>query len=221
MVNGAQEFRRADDFRSNEPSGVAPLGAAFERLVDEARGGSPAALGQLLEGCRRYLLLVANDSLDSDLRPKVGASDLVQDTFLEAHRDFSHFHGTTESELLAWLTKILTNRVCNNVRHYRGTLKRDVEREVSLEAEWEGVPSNVSLQLVTPTHATVEQDEAERLREAIVRLPKAMRDVLVLRTWERQTFVEIAAQLGGSADSMRKLWGRAVRKLQSELEKRP
>ena len=94
-----------------------------------------------------YLLLVANDSLDSDLRPKVGTSDLVQDTFLEAHQDFSHFHGTGERELLAWLTKILTNRLCNNVRHYRGTLKRDIEREESLEMEGEVEQRSLSRQL--------------------------------------------------------------------------
>ena len=98
MVDGVENQNGREEFA--HVAGDLSLGEGFGRLIDEARGGSALAMGQLMERCRRYLLLVANDSLDSDLRPKVGASDLVQDTFLEAHQDFSHFHGTTERELL-------------------------------------------------------------------------------------------------------------------------
>jgi RNA polymerase sigma-70 factor (ECF subfamily) len=48
-----------------------------------ARKGSREALGRLLETCRPYLLLVANNELDRDLQAKAGASDLVQETFIE------------------------------------------------------------------------------------------------------------------------------------------
>jgi hypothetical protein len=36
-----------------------------------ARNGSPDALNWLLEKCRPYLLMIANEELESDLRPKV------------------------------------------------------------------------------------------------------------------------------------------------------
>jgi RNA polymerase sigma-70 factor (ECF subfamily) len=201
-------------------SGSLP-GTGFDQLIAQARSGSTAALGQLLDRCQHYLLLVANGSLDSDLRPKVGASDLVQDTFVEAHQDFSHFHGTTERELLAWLTKILIHRLSNNVRHYRGTSKRDVEREVSLEVGCDVDDVSLARPVAAPMQAIIAQDEIARLRAALERLPKRMRDVLLMRTWERRTFVEIAARLGGTPDSVRKLWGRAVCRLQAELQERP
>ena len=219
MVNGVENGFGGEDRAHG--AGEPLLGEGFGQLIEQARGGSELALGQLLERCRRYLLLVANDSLDSDLRPKVGASDLVQDTFLEAHQDFSHFHGTGERELLAWLTKILTNRLCNNVRHYRGTLKRDIEREESLEMGVEVEQRNLSAQVAAPVQALIAVDDSQRLREALQRLPKPMRDVLILRTWERQTFVEIAAQLEATPDAVRKMWGRAVRRLQAELQDQP
>ena len=56
----------------------------FGRLLAEARTGSRQALGQILESCRNYLLLIAGKELTSDLQAKGGASDLVQETFLEA-----------------------------------------------------------------------------------------------------------------------------------------
>jgi DNA-directed RNA polymerase specialized sigma24 family protein len=99
----------------------------------------------------------------------VGASDLVQDTFLEAHQDFSHFHGTGERELLAWLTKILTNRLCNNVRHYRGTLKRDIEREESLEMGGEGLPAPflAALRRALRHYGVTDLDRSSALDEAL------------------------------------------------------
>src|SRR5947209_3557782 len=67
-----------------------------------ARTGSADALGRLLEACRGYLLLIGQRELDPALRAKGGASDLVQQTFLEAQRDFARFRGATEADLLAW-----------------------------------------------------------------------------------------------------------------------
>jgi RNA polymerase sigma-70 factor (ECF subfamily) len=56
----------------------------LEDWLAEARQGSREALGRLLEGCRHYLLLMANQDTGPDLRAKVAPSDLVQETFLEA-----------------------------------------------------------------------------------------------------------------------------------------
>ncbi len=100
------------------------------RSLDAALAGSLDALGETLEGCRFYLLAVAERDLDLDLRAKGGASDLVQETFLEAQRDFAQFGGKTPDELLIWLRRLLKNNMANFLRHYRGTAKRRSAREV-------------------------------------------------------------------------------------------
>ncbi len=215
------ETQDASSVRDGLSNGIGfspTVSGGLDLLLKQARGGSKPALGQLLERCQRYLLLVANESLDSDLRAKGGASDLVQDTFLEAHQDFPRFQGSTEPELLAWLTKILTNRVSNNARHYRRALKRNVNREVSLEAGCDPGELCSTTQVSAPINAIIANDDTVRLQAALQRLPEAMREVLILKTWDRQTFVEIGARLQASPDAMRKLWGRAVQRLQIELQ---
>ena len=67
-----------------------------ERWLPAARAGSSEALGQMLDAYRAYLLQIAGRELDTQLRAKAGASDLVQETLLEAFRDFAGFHGDTE-----------------------------------------------------------------------------------------------------------------------------
>jgi RNA polymerase sigma-70 factor (ECF subfamily) len=54
-----------------------------------------------------YLLLLARLQIGRRLQSKVDAADLVQETFLEAHRHFTQFRGRTEEELVGWLRQIL------------------------------------------------------------------------------------------------------------------
>src|SRR5205807_266881 len=96
-----------------------------------AQAGSSEALGQVLEACRGYLLLIAQQELDTALQAKGGASDLVQQTFLEAQRDFGGFQGSTHEALLAWTRRLLLNNLANFRRAYHRN-KRQVSREVVL-----------------------------------------------------------------------------------------
>ena len=62
-----------------------------ESLLRRARAGDSAALGELLELYQNYLLLLARVQIGRRLQSKVDAADLVQETFLEAHRHFAQF----------------------------------------------------------------------------------------------------------------------------------
>src|SRR6516162_4284182 len=104
------------------------------QLIRAARAGSSEALGRLLEGCRAYLLLAANRDLASDLRAKGGASDLVQDTFLEAQNDFPQFQGHTHQDLLHWLCGILRHNLADFRRRYRDRAARQINQELRLNA---------------------------------------------------------------------------------------
>jgi RNA polymerase sigma-70 factor (ECF subfamily) len=193
------------------------------RWLPQARSGSKEALGQLLESCRAYLLMVAEKELDPDLRAKGGASDLVQETFLEAQRDFARFTGATEAELLAWLRRLLLNNLANFTRGYRETQKRAVGREVQVPGGASSAEVGQELPGTTPTPSDVvmEREQAEAVRAALGRLPEDYRQVLLLRHQEGLSFEEIALRMGRSANAVQKLWVRAVEQVQQELGIRP
>src|SRR5579864_4872324 len=106
-----------------------------EELIQEARAGTEAALGRLLELYRNYLRLLARVEIGRRLQGKLDASDLVQETFLAAHRNFDQFQGTVEPQFVRWLRQILANRAANLVRHYFGTQGRDIRLEQELAAD--------------------------------------------------------------------------------------
>jgi RNA polymerase sigma-70 factor (ECF subfamily) len=185
-----------------------------------ARAGSREALGQVLEACRHYLLAVAGEELDPHLQAKGGASDLVQQTFLEAQRDFGRFQGGTEAELLAWLRRLLQNNIADFTRRYRATAKRRAGREVALEVDTPSGAPGPSLAVDTPTPSgqLIARERTEELREALGRLPEEYRRVITLRYQEERSFEEIGRVLQRTPNGARKLWLRAVERLQHELD---
>jgi RNA polymerase sigma-70 factor (ECF subfamily) len=183
-----------------------------------ARAGSADALGRALEACRAYLLLVAERELDPDLRAKGGASDLVQETFLEAQRDFARFSGSSADELRAWLRQLLVHNLANFARGYRRTGKRRLDREAAADDRgWQ----DLSADTPSPSGRAMARERDEALERALARLPEDYRRVLVLRYQEGRPFEEIGRRMGRSANAVRKLWGRAIERLQAELEVPP
>jgi RNA polymerase sigma-70 factor (ECF subfamily) len=205
--------------KPSEPNQEPPEGVAS--LIAEARVGSLPALGRLLEMCRAYLLGVANRELDSQLQAKAGASDLVQEAFVEAQRIFARFQGNTADELLAWLRAILLNKLSDFERHFRATGKRQVGREVALDQGSEARPPGDLLQgdAPTPSSLAAREELSEAVRLAMARLPEHYRQVLVWRQWEDLPFEEIGRRLNRTMDAARMLWWRALERLQQELEK--
>lgn len=188
------------------------------KWIAEAQQGNREALGRLLEMCRHYLLLAANQELSPALAAKVAPSDIVQESLMEAGRDFPRFRGTNEEELLAWLRGILRHNAANVRRHFE-TEKRQMAREVPLvDVPRAEMPVE---QTESPSRQAQAHEQDEQLEKALRRMPEHYRQVLVLHTSEGLTFVQIAEKLDSNADAVRKLFGRAVEELTRLLETPP
>jgi RNA polymerase sigma-70 factor (ECF subfamily) len=201
------------------PTPQPELSAEFVRWLAAARSGSAEALGRLLEGCRQYLLLVANEELPSDLRPKVAASDLVQNTFVKVHEHFAQFRGSTPDEFFAWLRRILLNDLANCARHYHETGKRQLSREVPLaDTPPANLQNGLASQADSPRTQLLAQEKADALDRALEQLPEHYRDAILWRTRDGLAFEEIGRRLDRSERAARKLWVRALERLQELLE---
>jgi RNA polymerase sigma-70 factor (ECF subfamily) len=188
-----------------------------------ARAGSREALGKVLEAARHYLLSIARQEIDPDLRAKNSPSDVVQETFVEVQRAFGQFQGETEAELLAWLRQLLLHRVGKLRRRYRDTQKRRLAREVTLGGDdsSDGPAGGLAAKVPSPSGQAMEHEQDQALRAALGRLPDDYRRVITLRYEEQLPFEEIGRQLQRSPDAARKLWARAVERLHEELDPPP
>lgn len=187
-------------------------------LIQRARGGEKQALNELIETWRTYLLFVANAELDAELKPKLGASDLVQSACVDIHKHFHEFRGDTVAEWKAWLRQLLLRDVQDVRRRFREAGKRDLNREQQF-ADGEGFQFDPAGEDLSPSASLIAWEETEALREALARLSDEHRLVIRLRNWDDLPFAEVGKRLNRSEDVARKLWSRAVKKLQVELER--
>ena len=158
-----------------------------------------------LEDCRRFLLAVANAEMPGHLTPKGGASDLVQEALVAAHRARDRFRGRTLGELRAWLRGILANELADFRRRYKAA-RRDAAREVPAGAD-------AAHDRPGPVDQLIRAERAAAVTAAVDRLPPAAREVVVLRVEFRLGFREIGARVGRTEEAARKVFVRAVDEL--------
>jgi len=195
----------------------------FADRIAAARLRADADLGALLDLYRGYLLLLARMEVGPRLQRKVDPSDLVQETLLDAHRQFGRFAGNSEAQFLAWLRRILAGKAANTVRHYFGTQGRNVNQELEgeLTESFERASGQLSQLAVapsgTPSQHALQREQAVLIADALQHLSEDHREVILLRHWDELTFPQIAERMQRSVDSVEKLWIRALGKLKQSV----
>lgn len=205
---------------------LAATAGRIEPLTDTpaTSSASPAPGDSWGERLRRYepwLRLLAKLEIDSRFQGKFSASDAVQQTLLEAWQNWDRFRGQDEAQRRAWLRQILAHQLAKLVRHFAGTQKRDMAREISLEASL-GQSSLRLDQLLAADHSTpsaqaVAHEQALRLAQVLEQLPDDYRQVIVLRNLEDLSHDEIAARMNRSVGAVRMLWVRALAALREKM----
>jgi RNA polymerase sigma-70 factor (ECF subfamily) len=188
-------------------------------LLERARAGDEAARDRLFVVCRNYVSIAARAEVASWLKAKVDASDLVQQTLLEAHRGLANFRGTTEGEWLAWLKRILSHNAADFVRRFHGVEKRRAAREVSLAGpdDSQAIAPQLSDGGPTPSQLIMQKEMQLQVADAVSRLPEDYQEVIILRNLQQLAFDEVAERMGRSRPAVQMLWMRAIRKLQEVL----
>jgi RNA polymerase sigma-70 factor, ECF subfamily len=181
---------------------------------------NPEDRAAALEGCRPYLRLLAQLNLAAALKPKFDASDIVQETMLDAHQALSEFRGQSDEELRAWLRQILARRLLRASRDF-GREKRNVARERSIEAALDDSSARIEGWLAaeqsSPSQRADRNEQTARLADALSSLPEAQREAVVLHYWQGWTVAAIASELGRSTSAVAGLLKRGLKLLRLQL----
>lgn len=166
--------------------------AADLALVRAAREGDRAAFGGLYQQYRHMVhgILLAHV-------PHKDAEDLMQDVFVRAMRLLPDLR--EPAAFGGWLAAITRSLAMDHLRRSKHLVEAN-ERTCGASRE------NVN-----------DQSEAQRVMEALRRLPEAYRETLVLRLVEGMTGPEIAARTGMTPDSVRVNLCRGMKLLRAKL----
>lgn len=197
------------------PSENAPPSAAGAMPTGDVRTG-------WLLRYQAWLRLLARNEIDSRFAGKFDPSDAVQQTLLEAWKGWDQFRGTEEPQRLAWLRQILAHQLAHLARHYGGTQKRDVAREVSIDQTLCHSAQRLDALLPasdpSPSGIAAASEQRLRLAEVLERLPDDYRQVILLRNIEELPHEEVARHMNRSEGAVRMLWLRALAALKDAMQ---
>jgi RNA polymerase sigma-70 factor, ECF subfamily len=167
-----------------------------------------------------YLQVLARVQLNPRYRAKLSASDLVQQTMMQAVNGFGEFQGKTEAELRGWLRQILAR----NLAHLHRDLhrdKRDIDRERSIEDRLHQSSMRLEGLLAgneaSPSQQAITRERVMALAGALERLPESQRDAVRLYYLEGLKIGDVAGQMGRSTSAVAGLLHRGLKALRSVM----
>jgi RNA polymerase sigma-70 factor (ECF subfamily) len=183
-------------------------------------GGTNDAVGVDLEQFRPYLLMLARLQFDEALQAKVGASDVVQQTLLEAHQSIADFRGTSDREWAAWLRRILARNLADELRKFRCG-KRNLKLEASLPASLHDSALRLESWLAqddaSPSECAIANEQFMDLVEALMKLPDDQRRAIELHHLQGWSAAAVARQFGRTEVAVAGLLRRGLKRLRELL----
>lgn len=131
------------------------------------------------------------------------AVEATADAFLAAWRRFEEIPPDPQARL--WLFGVAHNTLRNR--------QRSVRRLLRLRGRLASASTVVPV--VSPEAVVVRREQDEEVVEALSRLRRRDREVLMLRLWEEATYDEVASVLGCSRHAAEQRYSKALRRLRS------
>jgi RNA polymerase sigma-70 factor (ECF subfamily) len=192
------------------------------QLVRRVQGGDHDALQPLFERYYERVRRIVRVRLGAPLRSRLDSGDIVQETFLAALKGFDRFDLRDEAALIHWLSVLAENRI-RDAADYNDAAKRAAGREVPLASP--GRSGTVHLDPASdgtgPADRAANDEQVERLEEAISALPEDLREIVLLRDYAGMAWEDIATRVGRpSPDAARMAHGKALLLLAAHMRER-
>jgi RNA polymerase sigma-70 factor (ECF subfamily) len=183
----------------------------------------PGAEPRPLEEYRNYLCLLARIQiapLEGNVRAKLEASDVVQESLLKAHLARGQMQAQSDAETAAWLRRILASTLIDAIRKLRSG-RRDVRLEQSLEGCLEQSSARLDALLADERSSIGEREAREsrllRLAEALAHLPADQRIAVELMHLHGYSVAAISDQMEKTPAAVGGLLRRGLKKLRERL----
>lgn len=184
----------------------------------------PEALADAFHRHRERLLRMVHVRMHPALRGRIGASDVLQDAFLEISDRLGDYLADPAMPFFLWVRFLTAQKLMGLHRRHLGAQKRDARRQISIGRP--DFPAATSVALVdrlmavgtTPTQAVLRGEMRLQLEEALDGMNAADREVLVMRHFEELTNVEAAFELGIEPAAASKRYVRALKRLREMIE---
>ena len=155
------------------------------RLLELAGAGDRAAFNQLFDQYRPLMIRSAERRLSPRVRPRIDASDVVQEAHLDAFQRLGDFLHRRPMSFRLWLLKTVHERLLKIERRHLAATRRSVDREVPLpDASSHELGATVWFPRVLAQHTVRREELADRIRVILAELSETEREIILLRSFD-------------------------------------
>lgn len=199
----------------------------IEQLVARLRKGDDAALGDLYAHYHDRLKRIVQFRMDYRVAGRVSASDVIQESYINAAKRIQHFRDKPEMPFFVWLRLVMNQQLADLHRQHVQAEKRDVRKEISLERR--GPSPHTSLAIAahlagretSPSRAFSRVERIATLEAALNKMEPIDREVIALRHFEELTNSEVSAVLNIGEQAASKRYVRAIKRMRQVLDEVP
>jgi RNA polymerase sigma-70 factor (ECF subfamily) len=200
--------------------GIAPL-------LDRLKEGDQAALAELFSIYRSRLGRMLELRMDKRLGGRVSASDVLQETYIDALKRVPHYLAKPEMPFFVWLRWVANQRLIDVHRRHLGAQMRDAGQEQSLgpgpltHASAASMAGQLAAHLASPSQAAAQAELSAMIEKALEGMDPIDREVLAMRHFEELSNNEVAQILGIAKAAASNRYVRALKRLKEALAKVP
>jgi len=187
--------------------------SSSQGLIDRIKHGDQEAFSRLFEKHRPRLAVLIHYRLSPELRRFYEVDDILQETFLEAFRDFDQFSYQSPGSFMSWLARI-SDHVMADLARSQGRQKRQAAEMLRFRSE--SNPSGPEpVDSRTPSRVFAEEEGLRELLAKLNALPENYRQAILLMKVEGLATQEAAARLGKTNESTALLLHRALKRFRA------
>ncbi len=187
--------------------------SSSQGLIERIKNGDREAFSALFEKHRPRLAVLIHYRLSPELRRFFEVDDILQETFLEAFRDFDQFTYQSPGSFMSWLVRI-SDHVMADLARSQGRQKRHAAQILRFRSESNPAgPEPIDSR--TPSRVFAEEEGLQKLLAQLNALPENYRQAILLVKAEGLTTKEAAARLGKTSESMALLLHRALKRFRA------
>ncbi len=172
-----------------------------ETRLRQARDGDETAVRWLLDRYRGRLRRMIDLRLDDRLASRLDASDVVQETLMDAAQRLESYLREPPLPFYPWLHRLASERLAQAHRYHLRTLRRHAGREGVVGNAGNGLSAQnlvdaLAASGTSPSGRLIREEDRAAIWRAFGELAEQDREVLVMRYLDQLAFAEIAAILG-------------------------
>jgi len=192
----------------------------LEHLMRLSQQGDREAFSRLFELRRAQLVREVSRKMDRRLRPRVDASDVIQEVFMDANRRLSEMI-ENDTPLIAWLRFLCNQKLTDLQRKHIGAQKRSLQRERLPgrdSFDLDSIANFLVDNITSPSSGAHRNDLAGRVQDLLRELSPLDREILVLRHFHFMSNSEVAESLGLGINAASNRYVRALQRFKKLID---